>query len=137
MPRYHYIAVAAGGKKSKGTITAESAYAARKQLRVRDIHPTSVTEVKDRTQGPKLFSFVRKSGKTQLIDFTRQMATLLNSGIKLTEALSVLTMQVSDSRFKTALTDIRDRVVKRCAARRQREHDHQPGMPARRIDPAP
>ena len=111
MPRYHYIAVAAGGKKSKGTITAESAYAARKQLRVRDIHPTSVTEVKDRTQGGKLFSFVRKSGKTQLIDFTRQMATLLNSGIKLTEALSVLILQTSDVRFKNTLTDIRDRVV--------------------------
>ena len=111
MPRYHYIAVAAGGKKSKGTITAESAYAARKQLRVRDIHPTSVTEVKDRAQGGKLFSFVRKSGKTQLIDFTRQMATLLNSGIKLTEALSVLILQTSDVRFKNTLTDIRDRVV--------------------------
>jgi type II secretory pathway component PulF len=39
------------------------------------------------------------------------MATLLNSGIKLTESLSVLTLQTSDVRFKNALTDIRDRVV--------------------------
>jgi type II secretory pathway component PulF len=39
------------------------------------------------------------------------MSTLLNSGIKLTEALSVLTMQAPDTRFKNALTDIRDRVV--------------------------
>ncbi|GAH34676.1 unnamed protein product, partial [marine sediment metagenome] len=39
------------------------------------------------------------------------MATLLNSGIKLTEALSVLTSQTSDVRFKNALADIRDRVV--------------------------
>ncbi len=111
MPRYHYIAVAAGGKKAKGTITAENAYAARKQLRVRDIHPTNVTEIKGREQGGQLFFFVRKSGKSQLIDFTKQMATLLNSGIKLTEALSVLILQTSDTRFKNTLTDIRDRVV--------------------------
>ena len=39
------------------------------------------------------------------------MATLLNSGIKLTEALSVLALQVSDARFKAAIADIRDRVV--------------------------
>jgi type II secretory pathway component PulF len=39
------------------------------------------------------------------------MATLLNSGIKLTESLSVLTMQVSDVKFKNTLVDIRDRVV--------------------------
>lgn len=110
MPRYHYTAVAAGGKKAKGTITAENAYAARKQLRVRDIHPTNVTEVRGSGQGGR-FSIIRKSNKSQLIDFTKQLATLLNSGIKLTEALSVLIMQTSDPRFKNILTDIRDRVV--------------------------
>ena len=46
-----------------------------------------------------------------MIDFTKQMATLLNSGIKLTESLSVLTLQTSDVRFRNVLTDIRDRVV--------------------------
>jgi type II secretory pathway component PulF len=53
----------------------------------------------------------RRGGKSKLIDFTKQLATLLNSGIKLTEALSVLTLQTSDVRFKNALTDIRDRVI--------------------------
>lgn len=110
MPRYHYTAVAAGGKKAKGTITAENAYSARKQLRVRDIHPTSVTEIRGSGQGGR-FSIIRKSNKSQLIDFTKQLATLLNSGIKLTEALSVLIMQTSDARFKNTLTDIRDRVI--------------------------
>lgn len=111
MPRYHYTAVAADGKKAKGAITAESAYSARKQLRIRSIHPTEVTEVSESSESSRLFSFVGKSNKAQLIDFTRQMATLLNSGIKLTEATSVLILQTSDTRFKNALTDIRDRVI--------------------------
>jgi len=112
MPRYHYIAITADGKKVKGDITAESPYAARKQLRVRSIHPSSITDVSSRSESKAaLFSIFARGGKSQIIDFTKQMATLLNSGIKLTEALSVLTLQTSDVRFKNAITDIRDRVV--------------------------
>ena len=112
MPRYHYIAIATSGKKVKGAITAESPYAARKQLRVRSIHPSSMTEVRSGTAGrAALFSIFSKRNKTQIIDFTKQMATLLTSGIKLTEALSVLTLQTSDPRFRHTLVDVRDRVV--------------------------
>jgi type II secretory pathway component PulF len=112
MPRYHYTAIATSGKKVKGAITAENPYAARKQLRVRSIHPSSITEVSSRAESKAaLFSIFARRGKTQIIDFTKQMATLLTSGIKLTEALSVLTLQTSDVRFRNALVDIRDRVV--------------------------
>jgi len=112
MPRYHYTAIATSGKKVKGSITAESPYAARKQLRVRSIHPSSITQVSSRSESKAvLFSIFGKRSKTQIIDFTKQMSTLLNSGIKLTEALSVLTLQVSDVRFKNAIVDIRDRVI--------------------------
>jgi len=112
MPRYHYIAIATSGKKVKGAITAESPYAARKQLRVRSIHPSSVTEIGSKAEGKTaMLSIFGKRNKTQIIDFTKQMATLLTSGIKLTEALSVLTLQTSDVRFRNALCDIRDRVV--------------------------
>ncbi len=112
MPRYHYTAIAANGKKVKGSIAAESPYVARKQLRARSIHPSSITEVSSGLQSKAaITSFFAKRGKTQIIDFTKQMSTLLNSGIKLTEALSVMTLQTSDVRFKNAIIDIRDRVV--------------------------
>lgn len=112
MPRYQYTAIAGGGKKVKGTLTAESPYAARKQLRVRGVHPSSITEISSAAKNDRtLLSGLRRTKKTQIVDFTKQLATLLNSGIKLTESLSVLTLQTSDPRFKTALTEIRDRVV--------------------------
>lgn len=112
MPRYQYIAIAGTGKKVKGTITAETPFAARKQLRVRSVHPSSITEITSAAESRHvLFAALHRASKSQLIDFTKQLATLLNSGIKLTEALSVLTLQTSDPRFKTALTEIRDRVV--------------------------
>ena len=113
MPRYEYKAIAAGGKNVKGTITAETPYAARKQLRVRSVHPSSISEISSAADKSErmLFSSLHRVSKAQIIDFTKQLATLLNSGIKLTESLSVLTLQTSDHRFKTALTEIRDRVV--------------------------
>lgn len=112
MPRYQYTAIAAGGKKVRGTITAESPYAARKQLRVRSIHPSSIDEISSASHKRRvLFPSLHRVSKGQIVDFTKQLATLLNSGIKLTESLSVLTLQTSDHRFKTALTEIRDRVV--------------------------
>jgi type II secretory pathway component PulF len=112
MPRYHYTAIATSGKKVKGAITAESPYAARKQLRVRSIHPSSITEVSSRAdRKAALLSIFGRRSKTQIIEFTKQLATLLTSGIKLTEALSVLTLQISDIRFRNALVDVRDRVV--------------------------
>jgi general secretion pathway protein F len=112
MPTYQYMAIGPGGKKVKGTVAAESAYAARKQLRVRSIHPSSITEVATKSHHSRSFSLsLRKVKKSQIVDFTKQMALLLNSGIKLTEALSVLTMQVSDERFRNAISDIRDRVM--------------------------
>ncbi len=112
MPRYNYTAIATDGKKGKGAVTAESSYAARKQLRIRGIHPISVAEARSSGEGKgALFSIFSKSSKSQMLDFTKEMATLLNSGIKLTEALSVLTLQVSDVKFKNALVDIRDRVI--------------------------
>jgi general secretion pathway protein F len=112
MPRYTYIAIAADGKKAKGTITAESPYTARKQLRIRNIHPTSINEIGAAEEGKSAIASVfTRTGKKQIIDFTKQMATLLNSGIKLTESLTVLTMQAPDTKFKNALTDIRDRVI--------------------------
>ena len=112
MPTYHYTAIAATGKKVKGTIAAESPFSARRQLRLRNIHPSSVEEVTGGTTRQfSWFKAYRRVNKTEIVDFTKQMATLLNSGIKLTEALAVLIQQISDGAFRHAITDIRDRVM--------------------------
>ena len=83
----------------------------RKQLRGKGLHPTSIREVAvDEHSG--LFSrAISRNRKGLAADFTRQLATMLNAGIKLTDALTVLVQQQPDPRFKNALSDIRDRVV--------------------------
>ena len=112
MPRFDYTAMNAGGKTVRGTVSAESPYAARKQLRSRNIHPTSLEESSSEKEArAAILSSLGMGSKSRLIEFTKQLATLLNAEIKLTEAISVLVQQVDDARFKNALVDIRDRVV--------------------------
>jgi general secretion pathway protein F len=111
MPRFSYIAIDHNRKSVKGTLTAESSYAARKHLRAKGVHATEIKELavdKDKTSLKSLFG---KSKKKQVVEFTSQLSTMLNSGIKLTESLGVLIQQVSDPQLKNAITDIRDRVV--------------------------
>ena len=112
MPRYIYTALSPNGKAVKGTVTAENPYSARKQLRARGIHATEIkqaaaeSEIKSGLKG-----FLGKTKKSHIIEFTKQMSTLLNSDIKLTESLSVMIEQIPDVRFKNVVTDMRDRVV--------------------------
>ncbi len=112
MPRFSYTAIADDRKTVKGSVTAENAYAARKQLRARNLHPTNIAAIS--TQAERRFSFMSllgKGRKKEVLNFTKQLATLLTAGIKLTEALSVLIQQSSDAKFQNVITDIRDRVV--------------------------
>src|SRR4030042_3063875 len=112
MPRYSYTALAGGGKTVKGTVTAENPYSARKQLRARGIHATDVKQVSAESEVKNsLLGLLGRTKKSHIIEFTKQISILLNSDIKLTEALSVMIEQISDSRFTNVITDIRDRVI--------------------------
>jgi len=111
MPRYSYNAIDHEKKTVKGTVTAESPYAARKHLRAKGLHPISIKESSRQSQGHSIFSFLKKTSKSQVADFTKQLADMLNAGIKLTEALSVLPQQITDTRLKSTIIDLRDRVV--------------------------
>ncbi|MCK5565028.1 MAG: type II secretion system F family protein [Planctomycetes bacterium] len=110
MPRFNYTAIDQNKKTVKGTVTAESSYAARKHLRNKGLHPTNIKEVKGAAGGKRITLF-KKRNVSQVAEFTKQLSTMLGAEIKLTEALSVLIQQVSDANLKSTVTDIRDRVV--------------------------
>ena len=111
MPRFSYTAIDHNRKRVTGTVTAESPFAARRHLRTKGFHPTAIKEAASRRQAKSLMSVFTKSSKGQVAEFTKQLSTMINAGIKLTDALSVLTQQVSDVRLRSTITDIRDRLV--------------------------
>ncbi len=111
MPRFEYTAINSAKKAEKGTVTAENAFAARKHLRARGLHPTRLDQVRMETTRRSLGSLMQKGARKQVATFTRELSTLLTAGIKLTAALSVLIGQIADPQLRAAITEIRDRVV--------------------------
>ena len=110
MPRFSYTAIGMNRKAQKGTISAETAFSARKLLRSKGLHPTDVEMITSETAGRSLGSMLGNKKKA-VAEFTKELATMLRAGIKLTDALSVLIQQIGDPQLKNAVTDIRDRVV--------------------------
>ena len=63
MPRFTYLAIDHNKKNIKGTVTAENPYAARKHLRSKGLHPTTITEVSASRQGRSLSAVFKKNNK--------------------------------------------------------------------------
>jgi general secretion pathway protein F len=127
MPIYEYVAFAAGGATSKGIVDADSERDARQKLRKKELLVTNLTETrggKRRKKGsgnqPGLFIRILEARaaaqgpsarETELVlGMTRQLATLLGSGIPLTESLSALVEQAEHKRMETMLRQIRESI---------------------------
>lgn len=113
MPTFEYIALDRAGKQTRGSISAESASAARRQLRNRRLHATKMISISEaahigRFEWGKLF---RGRRRRLVLEFTRQLATLIGADIQLTESLDVLISQGSDAKFTQILQNIRDQVL--------------------------
>jgi type II secretory pathway component PulF len=110
VPRFAYKAIGTNQKAETGVLSAENAFAARRLLRSKGLHPTEVNLITAETAGRSLHSLFG-SKKKAVTEFTKELATLLKAGIRLTEALSVLIQQINDPQLRNAITDVRDRVV--------------------------
>jgi len=114
MAIFAYRGINAGGKKVSGVKDAENAKALRLVLRRDGVLVTEVLEEsKARTKAAREVDFKKMLRRISTLDVavaTRQLATLLKSGIPLVEALTALIDQMEQPDLKLALTQIRDRV---------------------------
>lgn len=114
MAVFAYRGVDAAGKKVAGVRDAESAKALRLVLRKDGVLVTEVLEESQaRKKSAREVDFKKMLRRVSTLDVavaTRQLATLLKSGIPLVEALTALIDQLEQPDLKLALTQIRDRV---------------------------
>jgi type IV pilus assembly protein PilC len=130
MPRYNYVALDARGQESTGLVEAASTNEVIGQLRQAGYFPTSVYEESKsdrdgkvarraakmaRTTRPRakanIVLFQRKKIKPKiLMIFTRQLATLIDSGLPLLRSLNVLAKQERDAVLKNTINKLADGV---------------------------
>lgn len=102
---FKYTATDAGGKTIHGKETADDKNQLIQKLREKGIYCTSFTEEKEKTQKADA------KFKTKDLSFmSRQISTMLNSGISLVKALSILVSQQENKKQKAILTEVYDDV---------------------------
>ncbi|MCL7487653.1 MAG: type II secretion system inner membrane protein GspF [Desulfobulbaceae bacterium] len=115
MPVYEYTALDDSGKKRKGIIDADSLAAARQKIRhagkypvdIRESTPVSKKEKEGKTSS---FTFRQRISRQEIHVATRQLATLLNAGIPLIQALNGLIEQTSNQALKKVVAQLKDSV---------------------------
>src|SRR5262245_52261587 len=115
MPVYNYKALKEDGGSDAGVIDADSPKDARLKLKNRRLHVTDLQTVggpEEKGGGVRkrrLKFFVRRRPE-QVAMLTRQLATLLGSGIPMIGAMTALIDQVEYRDLKAAMMDIREKV---------------------------
>ena len=107
MPTFAYEGRTTDGQVKKGKIDAVDANAARNQLKRQNINPTSVKENKG---GIEISLFKPKVTTRDLVIFTRQFATMIDSGLPLVQCLEIQSKQAESETFRGELAQIKESV---------------------------
>jgi len=112
MPAYLFKALDSKGKQKQGVVEADAPRAVRQQLRERGLTPLSVeAAVEKQNRSDSLFSNRGSLSASDLALVTRQLATLIQSGIPVEQALSAAAQQAASPRIRSMLIAIRSKVM--------------------------
>jgi general secretion pathway protein F len=113
MPVYEYKGVSATGKKVSGVQDGESLKSVKTKLKKEGVIVLEIQEgssARAKRRGTVNFTFGSRVKLGDLANATRQLATLLSSGLPLMDSLSVLVEQEEIEALKSALSSVRDSV---------------------------
>ena len=105
MPAFEYIALDAKGKEEKGMLDADNVRQVRQLLRDSNLTPLEVNQVEKSESSNK--NKKQRAGKVKAGDLallTRQLATLVQSGSPLEEALATTARQTEKRNVKHILS---------------------------------
>lgn len=108
MPTFAYVVKDKTGRTHSGTMEVESRNALIEQLWKQEFVVLSIDERAQNRANNLLKVGQPKVKSDQLVIFSRQLATMVDSGIPISSALDVLGEQMEDRNFKQTLKKIRD-----------------------------
>jgi len=112
MGAFEYKAMDAAGKETKGVLEGDNSKQIRQALRDKGWMPLSVEEVQQKeAKKSKQINFFSGVSATDLSLLTRQLATLVKSGLPVEEALRAASQQTEKPRLKSMMMGVRSRVL--------------------------
>ncbi|MEC7547451.1 MAG: type II secretion system F family protein [Pseudomonadota bacterium] len=98
------------GQNAKGEIVALNSAYAKAQLRKQGIEPRKVKKVAEPLFGIGGANSGKKIKPSDITFFTRQMATMVKSGVPLVQAFDIVSDGVDNQKLKNVIHDVRDSV---------------------------
>lgn len=116
MAAFEYQALDANGKTVKGVTSGDHAKQVRAELRAQGLVPLDVKSLSDKAAASKSKTPGSSSRRIKLRGndvsiITRQMATLLNSGMTIEETLNAMIKQSEGHKVKSVMSDLRSLVT--------------------------
>jgi len=114
MPAFRYEAVDAAGKALNGVLEADSPRVARADLRAQGLTPLEIIPIATQTDSagnPRRRRLGERLSNVELALFTRQLASLLEAGLPLEQALTALLEQAERSYLRDLVASVRAHVM--------------------------
>ncbi|PKM44849.1 MAG: type II secretion system protein GspF [Gammaproteobacteria bacterium HGW-Gammaproteobacteria-1] len=111
MGAFEYQALDATGRTRKGVLEGDTARQVRQSLREQGLTPLAVEEVAVREGRRRSAVFTRGVNATDLALITRQLATLVRSGLPLEETLHTVARQSEKPRLRNMMMAVRSKVL--------------------------
>lgn len=114
MPAFEYRCLDNRGKVRKGVLEGDSARQIRQQLKTKGWVPLEVDETRDSSGGSGSGGRFSRSGKLDTGEqalVTRQLATLIRSGLPVEQALSAVVNQAGRPRIERIVVAVRARIL--------------------------
>ncbi|RAO75562.1 type II secretion system F family protein [Dyella jiangningensis] len=103
---YEWVALDKRGKRMKGEMTAKNASLVKAELRRQGMNPQTVRE-----RGKPLFGSTGSTVKPgDVAIFSRQIATMMASGVPMVQAFEIIADGQKNVRFKNMLTDVKQTI---------------------------
>jgi len=115
MPRYSYIAKSPQGEEKSGEVDAKSSCQLARTLKEQGfilIKAESKSD-KEKKKSPAFsFPFLGGVSLTEKLMFTRNLQVMITSGLPLPRSLETLALQSNNKKFRKALLEIREKIIK-------------------------
>jgi type IV pilus assembly protein PilC len=111
MPYFNYKAYINNSDIVTGLVEAPNADTAARLLREKQLFVIDVMEAKNKLQLTAFMDRFKRAGFGDVVNFSRQLATMTVAGLQLTESLSILRAQSNNPTFAHVIMDIEHQIV--------------------------
>jgi len=117
MPVFEYVGIDSKGKRAQGTVDGDSERAARQKLRRMGVFPTSLgmegggAKKAGLSMNVDVAKYLQRIKPAEVALMTRQLSTLVGSGIPLVDALNALVEQITNPKLRGMVSRAKDKVT--------------------------